>query len=762
MTTAAGQAGPLSSDHINYLILRYLQEAGHEASATAFYRDWRRPAEYRDPEDLPFAHSVQRHELVSVIQDGLYHDELVSRVRKDGRRFNFTTNGSAGGSRPGTASKGKGRLDQMRRGAEDFPTPPPKRQRKSEEGPQERQINGAAEPMEVDAASPSAGDAEDDAEGASPAVQTPEPEIVEVPERYDSMDVAVQTEGKSGPKTSTMYWRVNKPDATILHNTFSPANESRALFTGGEGVSQFYDIPGEFDSGVDKISSLDDISTGTGSVVTACAWHPHGRALAFAVDSVRDIGVGGKQERRQLIKSHDAKSSRTTQHHSPPVMEPQGIVLALRYSWDGSQLLAVRTNGSRGSVEVWDTGSEANTSAERCAHVQSWGLFDGQALDAAWVARSEFVVCGQDGFLQRFRVVPSRGMNGDSKLVHNSKTARMHGLEVLDALDLSEESRYLTFDKIRVSTSGGMTPRAATSIVALASEDNTLVQGLPDSSETHVVPASLGDGRISALAFQPTNDVASDSNASRLNNVLALARDDGHIAIYQLFRDLKALVRADCRLADGSPALALAWSPAGSYLAVSGVDIVQIWEAAPLVDPDRRGTSTRSLAPDPVVTWRRDKSTTPRGLRNGEHAWNGAANGIGDEPLPEPVLSWTSDAKSLALAVGNEVSDLLSRLILPELYANECPRLRSSASAPLYWTAREMGRPRPTAMVVDLLALLHHVQYVRHLDSGGTLLYQCQHRLSIPLRIPSVVPPRSLGFHVTLPGSWRLADRRLG
>ena len=685
-TTAPTQAGPLSSDHINYLILRYLQEAGHEASATAFYRDWRRPAEYRDPEDLPFAQSVQRHELVSVIQDGLYHDELVSRVKKEGRRFNFTSNGAPSGSRPGTAGKGKGRMEQMRRGPEDFPTPPPKRQRKSEEGPQDRQLNGAAEPMEVDAASPSAGDAEDDADAASPAVQTPEPEIVEIPERYDSMDVAVQTEGKSGPKTSTMYWRLSKPDAMIMHNTFSPAKGSRTMFSAGEGVSQFYEIPSDFESGVDKISSLDDTSTGSGSVVTACAWHPQGHALAFAVDSARDIGVGGKHERRQIIKSHDARSSKTKQFQSPPLLEPAGIVLALRYSWNGSQLLAVRTNGSRGTVEVWDTDSVESDLMSNSANLRAWNIFDGRPQDAAWTAQADFVVCGDDGLLQKFRIESNQRNGVHLEQEHTPTSAGVHGLEALPPFKLAEESQNLNFDKIRASAPEIQS--SATSgvpFIAAASEDQIVIQGFPDSDETRLIAQPMQDDRVTALAFRPSNAKFQGLDSSQGDNVLALAQEGGHLAVHMLHRDAKNQLAASCNLVDSSPALALAWSPDGSHLAVSGADVVQIWETIPLVYPSQRDSATRAMLPDPVVTWRRDKSTAMRGLRNGERTANGAPNGDGEEPLLEPSLSWSADGESLALAVGKEVSRRSRPSHLFEvLYANGsidcCYPLHTSAA----------------------------------------------------------------------------------
>ena len=253
-------SGALHSDHVNYLIFRYLQEAGHENAATAFSRDWHRPHEYRDPENYPWAPVVRRSELVSVIQSGLHHDELQSRVRKSTRKFQFTSlnsreslerqdgggvvleNGALVGSRPSSSAKRKARL-QIMRAPDEFPTPPPKRKRRSE-GSEGVHLNGERDVMEVDAASASA-DADEDGDAASPAVAS-ETEVMEVPERYDSMDVAVQTEVKTGPKTSTMYWRVDKPDATILHSMFCPSSnpkDTRTFLAVGASLCRFYQVP---------------------------------------------------------------------------------------------------------------------------------------------------------------------------------------------------------------------------------------------------------------------------------------------------------------------------------------------------------------------------------------------------------------------------------------------------------------------------------------------------------------------------------------
>ena len=259
-------SGALCSDHVNYLILRYLQEAGHENAAVAFYRDWHRLPEFKDPENYPFAPVVRRGELVNVIQDGLQHDELIARVKKNERKFHFTSvttrevlerRGDGGaavengivGSRPGSSSKRKGARPMGMPPPDEFPTPAPKRQRRSE-GSEGVQLNGDA--MDVDAASGSPeGDADEDGTATSPG-EGEEVELVEVPERYDSMDAAVQTTVKAGPATKTMYWKVDKPGATIHHSAFSPAAKSdsdgtNTLITVGESLCRFYQVPDDVD-----------------------------------------------------------------------------------------------------------------------------------------------------------------------------------------------------------------------------------------------------------------------------------------------------------------------------------------------------------------------------------------------------------------------------------------------------------------------------------------------------------------------------------
>ncbi|KAI9820673.1 MAG: hypothetical protein M1827_005042 [Pycnora praestabilis] len=64
-------AGSLTSNHVNYLIWRYLQESGHGEAAIKLQCDWN-----RDPQSLAFAPHIKTHALVSLVQKGLQYYEI--------------------------------------------------------------------------------------------------------------------------------------------------------------------------------------------------------------------------------------------------------------------------------------------------------------------------------------------------------------------------------------------------------------------------------------------------------------------------------------------------------------------------------------------------------------------------------------------------------------------------------------------------------------------------------------------------------------
>lgn len=248
-------AESLGSDHVNYLVFRYLQEAGHEAAAKALYNDWHRPLEFRDPEDLPFAPNVRQHELINIIQDGLFHDQLTASVTKQDRRFRLT---EANVSRRASAQAAAKQIAARRRASmaqavenDEFPTPAAKRPRRS--NGEEMHINGDA--MEVDSR------AQEDVESGSGLAETDrekseaEPAVEEERPPVELLSSATQTEKKIKPKTETMYWTLERPESSIYTTMWNPSlSASTRLLTVGESLCRFYDVPTSEHSGVQDVS----------------------------------------------------------------------------------------------------------------------------------------------------------------------------------------------------------------------------------------------------------------------------------------------------------------------------------------------------------------------------------------------------------------------------------------------------------------------------------------------------------------------------
>ena len=582
---------------------------------------------------------------MNVIQDGLHHDELIARVKKNERRFQFTVsatreglerrdgavfeNGTVG-SRPSSSAKRKGRPPIMRP-PDEFPTPAPKRQRRSE-GSEGVHLNGDA--MEIDAASASAdADGDEDAELASPAVSA-EPDMVELPERYDSMDVAVQTEVKTGPKTSTMYWKIDKPDATIYHSVFNPDLDSKnanTLLAVGESLCRFYQVPDDIES-AKQVLNVDDPSMPPHSVVTAAAWHPKGHTATCAIDTLREL-PDGRQKSYQTIESYNRDSGTSSNFLFPPLLEPAGIVFALRYSSTGDHLLVARTNLKRGLVLVYDTQTSEGSNAEPVA----WRIFEHQVLDAAWLEDRKFIVCGENGLLESFELEGHL----DNSITAGSATVEtipMAGTKSLEPMAIDGPLRK--WDKVRVDDRTGFLALASTEDHRLIIQNTLLGRQFGSAFGW----ADIRD-QLSAIAFQ------SDPSANKTGPaILATACADGSCQLYahstkepDASGEVDAL--ASVHLSEG-PALALAWSANGNYLAVGGTDLVQIWETNTLVYREDQFVKKREDAHfNPLVTWRPD--ATAIALRNGEH--------LEDKPLTEPSLSWSADGESLSFAIDKQV-----------------------------------------------------------------------------------------------------------
>ena len=241
--------GALSSDHVNYLVLRYLQEAGHGNAAKALYKDWNRANEYRDPEGLPFAPTIKQNELVSIVQDGLFHDQLQATVTKSGRRYKFLEaqeSRPTSSQQPSSESRAQTSVRRMSSYAQpqdrdDFPTPAPKRARRSNGS--EGYING--DPMEVDKRGQDDADSVSETGEPDRTQSETEPNLVDDEPPVEVSSAGTQTDKKTKMRTSTMYWTLDKPESTsVLHTMWSPQpGMTTRLLTVGESLCRLYNVP---------------------------------------------------------------------------------------------------------------------------------------------------------------------------------------------------------------------------------------------------------------------------------------------------------------------------------------------------------------------------------------------------------------------------------------------------------------------------------------------------------------------------------------
>ena len=305
-------------------------------------------------------------------------------------------------------------------------------------------------------------------------------------------------------------------------------------------------------------------------------------------------------------------------------------MLALRYQ---AKLLVVRTNLKRGLVLVYETNSEASDPI-------AWKIFEHPVLDAAWVHDDEFVVCGDNGLLEAYRILKNTPIPESE---FTSTSIRNYNLEGKTWFP----SMPGKWDKVRCD--------GVTKIIAVAStEDRKLAVCLfkPLSVYDDVWTVTELPGQLTALAFEVKTSPA-DSGDQRSPPLFAAAFEDGTCALYTRRRPSEAFAKASIEKlvtvhVSSGPALALAWTPDGAHLAVGGTDLVQIWETSSLVhfdDDTKRLEKKPDAQLQPLVTWRPDATAT--GPRNGEHE--------SARPLTEPSLSWSSDGESLAFAVDKQV-----------------------------------------------------------------------------------------------------------
>ncbi|KAF2190599.1 WD40 repeat-like protein [Zopfia rhizophila CBS 207.26] len=521
----------LSSNVVNYLVWRYLQEAGYGNAALQLSRCW-----VRDPESLPFAKNVGPHTLINLLQDGLWFDKLQAEAANGEQRYRFgRDHGRPYSSRNGdTLTLDQGvpahQLAEEANGAVQEPVPrkgPGKRKRGRTNGIEPRmdpQVNGDA--MDIDQNGHTHVTNSVRAESEAVASETESPTVAEIPISTLSIgqSTEIQTEKIADMFEGTTYVSIKEPGKTVTHTLWGTP-EAPLLLAAGRSLLRLHHIPkGSGANSVQGPQSMDLKLLADEYTVTALCWNSHEEATV----SVREESVneGGEVMRNDKLLKVSGEEVVT-------ISSTAGMISTMRWNGLTQTLLTISTTDISGFIRIWK-GEE---------DLPVWTANTEKAiLDAAWMNDTTFVVCGE----RLFQIY-----------------------EITDSLKVQQTfETQATWESVKYEPSSGI-------IASLAMEEMTSFLGIvhpndPTSLKTHEYP----DAYFSDFAFQPRPISTSDSQSSTV--VLAAASTSGVIRVWdanQPFKCLKRLITED----EGQ-VNKVAFSPDGSLLAAAGPYTITVWE----------------------------------------------------------------------------------------------------------------------------------------------------------------------------------------
>ncbi|XPS72008.1 hypothetical protein M3J09_004176 [Ascochyta lentis] len=597
----------LSSNVVNYLVWRYLQEAGFGNAASQLSRCW-----LRDPDVVPFAKNVPPHTLIRILQDGMEFDKLRAEASRTDTQYNFgTDHGRPYSARNGvllTLDKGIPAHELAAEASNGLvPEPPPKKGVKRKKQPKtnglpveprperserlerlerpersEPDVNGDA--MDIDqngAAQPtnSVNSVRADSEPAPSEAESPSVTDIPISTLRIGADALIQTDDITDLTPATTFIPAPKHFQKIVEHTSWGPEDAPVLLAAGKSILQIHNV-------AKTTTHQDDISVVTADLplpvhsfdITALCWQSEGEITVSAREQCVNE-VGEKMTMDKLIK--------IVGDTSHAISSTAGLVTTLRWNPAKELLLSISTDGEKGSIKIWKNDSDS---------IPAWTDFTAtQIYDAYWISDSAFVVCGTE----LFKIYD---VDGES-------------LTTQRTLDTQ-----ITWETIKYDTSSGV-------IAALGMREQQYYLGIlhPNDSinlQVHEYP----DQYPNDLDFRFHTANSTLTNGTSLpSTLLATCSLSGHARIWDANEPFACVRRLSTT--DNSQAFKIAFSPDGTLLAAAGPDAVTVW------DVEKREV--------PVACWRANQCPSSK--------WNPSVDG-------EFNLGWDHDSSRISIALGNQIA----------------------------------------------------------------------------------------------------------
>ncbi|KAF2263233.1 WD40 repeat-like protein [Lojkania enalia] len=522
----------LSSNVVNYLVWRYLQEAGYGSAALQLSRCW-----IRDPEALPFSKSVSPHTLVSLLQDGLYLDKLQAEAGGE-QQYSFGhDHGQPYSARNGemlTLDEGiPAYILAEEATANGIVAPEPERRKgpgkrkKKANGIEARlhtQING--DTMEIDHNGSTHVTNSVRAESEAVASDAESPTVADIPISTLSIgqSIEIQTEKVADLASHTSFIPISDTDKSVKQTLWG-GPDAPLLLAAGRSLLRLHLIPPR---GTENALNTFDLPLPlTNFSVTAVCWNSdQDMTVSAQTELVNEGGETMKIDKLFRITEGGQRCDVIT--------STAGFVTTLRWNESSKLLLSISTDGSKGYIKIWKEQNE---------NVPTWtAITETVIYDAVWISDSTFVVCGAELF-QTYGIA--------------------NGLTVRSAL----ETRA-TWEAVKYESWSGI-------IAAMATDPGTSLLGIvhpknPSELQTSEYP----DPYLYALDFQPRPNTDPYTPESPI--LLATCATSGVTRVWDANQPFKRVKRLPT--IDDSQAHSVAFSPDGALLAAAGPDAVTVWE----------------------------------------------------------------------------------------------------------------------------------------------------------------------------------------
>lgn len=507
-------------------------------------RDWN-----HDPQQLPFASTVQPNTLITLLQDGLAYDELLASAREqqaqieeteaserspaDNRRYPFVMNRKR---RAEDAPTGATAADVIRKrprleAAETEQSvpdsgvparPKPRGRKKSTAVKTNTEENAAEREIVVDA----------ETKPSSPAPE--DVDMVDEPPRVVSTleigrSIGIQGEPVAPERKATTLVDLTLSGSEILQLSWGRSDSTQLTATGNSIWRSWFITPTMAQQGrpsVPKSVNHAQRYSHEKSFISAIAVSQSNEDVALAIERTQASSEVIVQTMSTSSSSDDSESNlQTTVLHSS-----LDVVIALRWSETSNKLLVLSVNEApRCRITVWDV------TANRLIGEH---IMKNLAFDVAWVSDTQLVICGEK-FLELATIEPK--------------------LKLLKHLDHEQELTHLRWDR-------------HTRKLACISYLGGSVH-LVDVKTFAIESSARQPGQITAIEWQPIRAVY----APNTPRILATASMAGSINVWDARGKLQLLHQVI--MGNFAPAGTISFSPDGQFIAGAGDDRICIWRS---------------------------------------------------------------------------------------------------------------------------------------------------------------------------------------